>query len=345
MERKERAQPNVVPRTESFTDRLSARYIGKDQQLKVLLDDLSSSKAWHVLGAINGYHPYEAHGKLYHPESEGIERRKWARETFADEELMELFDITVDQITDPSEHFPPGILKGHHSLIKHVIEQPDGAFNEFLTTDFRRTFINGALWEGVAGNLEPGEFKHILETYGAELDPTFIEQGLEIADRRRKIYPHSTYGTADGLRDYMELNSTSVQIYGSFLKKLYSLVQRPNLTKDVMHMIVSPYLSNILSADQDGIPRFRETAAKLIRNPFVQEYLQCKQGEKCIAEELEGFLDSYPDDQDFAKEIILECPSPTSIINKIITAKKGNRFKEVLEHKVVFAQSETASCV
>ncbi len=195
------ARLSVMGRTEQFPHKfLEVPHRTMDGRTFRMLDDLRHGRYWDVLHGVNGstnpYHPDDPRTKQ--------DKRSWARQTFTQEELQELVQMSVDiALTQPIQTPWPASHEPYRVLYHAFVPEDEGSLWEgSVSEDFRHAVINGALWEAIPNSA--WMMGRILEEHHSDLDVGFAAKGypifkanrgeerepdlIHLSDRNRKRY-------------------------------------------------------------------------------------------------------------------------------------------------------------
>jgi hypothetical protein len=149
-----------------------------DKKLISLFKDLHDGAFWCVLGEIDGF-----------PKETPVEQeatRAWAKKTFVNFELDELFNLSAaTALTMPfGETGCPGRKRGHSYLYKFIIEKPNSMFRNKFNDEQVKILQNGRFWEQIPemgrGQYGTPVVEDVLLNHYEDLSLDFVPKGIEI---------------------------------------------------------------------------------------------------------------------------------------------------------------------
>ena len=240
-----------------------------DSRMITMLEDLQRGAFWGVLYQLDG--PADGglqeslgFGNLSMPdyEAERQKARTWTAANFTDLELNRLMRVTVDlALNPPTIEGRPGYIRGHSTLLRHMVDKPGSIFAEGITEEGRKRLVNGAFWEELGDGYNPSLLSDNLTNHTQDLDPSLALSGIRLYERNRKV---RGFGGPDRkLMDMRYFSTEALDTYLGFAKRLNAFGNSDDTSPDdridpaVIDDILQPYILAILAEDPDDADEFR----------------------------------------------------------------------------------------
>ena len=319
------------------------------------LDDLQRGFFWGVLFQLDGPAKGELDGvfnerydqSLEDPyERKRREAREWTAANFTTPELNDLMKVTVDlALNPPTTEGKPGYIRGHSSLLRHMIDKPGSIFEKGVTREGRIRLVNGAFWEELGDGHAPGRLNDVLGNHSMDLSPEMAIDGiLKLYSRNRKL------NGGDSPIDMRYFSDHALNAYVRFIKDLDGLkhkqgtVEKPSIDPKIIDELLAPYLSAVLTQDaEDGFylrfgPKYDfendtvVTPANEIKERFADDLIQkslarSEANQELVAQEIAWIFTSAELDGPQGFQVLEAIGGETAkkILAKVLTDKNLSR--------------------
>lgn len=298
------------------TGRFAVKYLrthperAQDPTIMTLFANLVAGDFWTPLSLLDG----PANGTLYDPSGNKrftpvdydnlrAERRAWTAANFTGSELREMFDFITEHALNPTTTYgKPGFLRGHSTLLQHVVDKPGSIFADRISVKGRKTLVNGAFWEELGAASAPGVVNDILEDNSVYLDPKLASTFGDTYRRNRKDYKNAQI-------DMQYFSEEALNKYIRFVEDIYRHGDSSQAQVDVDDLVI-PYLEAVMGPDEDDSfalrfgPKYDIDKGTIttpiygvrerLADPFVQESLvRSESNRKAVARTVKGLLEAH----------------------------------------------------
>jgi hypothetical protein len=243
--------------------------------------------------------------------------RAWAKETFMDLELDELFNLSAAiALTMPfGEAGCPGRQKGHSHLYALVIEKPNSMFRKKFNDEQVKILQNGRFWEQIP-EIKSGRGAPIVEdvllNHYKDLSLDFVPKGIEIFLRNYGITLASWQP---------DLSPEAFDRFTRFFDSVYAKREELGVEKEILDKIFEKIIftsvrtrpNNDWDENWDGIMPPKGKIFDLLKAqlnlPSIKEYFNQKSFQKSFSNWLSEQTNAYG----YVKAIFAALPPSVAI--------------------------------